>query len=61
MMTQNGRVTSHTNLKIQKIQQKFNKFKIIQKFKVKIQFFEKYQHFNTFDTGIVNELIHDKN
>ena len=20
-----------------------------------------YQHFNTFDTGIVNELIHDKN
>ena len=22
---------------------------------------KKYQHFNTFDTGIVNELIHDKN
>jgi len=21
----------------------------------------KYQHFNTFDTGIVNELIHDEN
>jgi hypothetical protein len=22
---------------------------------------EKYQHLNTFDTGIANELIHDKN
>ena len=22
---------------------------------------ERYQHFNTFDTGIVNGLIHDKN